>query len=258
MVQFRRTLPYLAALFGIVAITWPLYISGERAALINQLAIPVLMSAVIPIALLLFSAEIIGSFFSARRLAIIAALTSVAMVVRVLGAGVAGIEPIWTIVIISGFALGAASGFVVGVSAIALSALATGGIGPWLPYQMVTAGTIGVVAGILRTATNQPNRLVLGSTGFIAGVLYGWVMNLWFWPTAIGLQAGLAYNPDAEISERLLSWIRFNLATSLGFDLPRGLLTAGLLVWIGPRMLSAIQRAARIGNISVLQVVHRP
>jgi energy-coupling factor transport system substrate-specific component len=258
MLRFRQKLPYLAALFGILAISWPLYVSGERVQFINQLAIPILMSAVIPIALLLFSAEIIGSFFSARRIAIIAALTSVAMVVRILGAGVAGIEPIWTVILISGFALGAASGFVVGVSAIALSAIATGGIGPWLPYQMVTAGTIGVIAGILRTITRKPNRLVLGASGLLTGIFYGWMMNLWFWPTAVGLQTGLAYEPNAELLERLGAWMRFNLATSLGFDLPRGLITAALLVWIGPRMLSAIQRAARIGEISVQQVPHRP
>jgi len=54
---------------------------------------------------------------------------------RPLGAGVAGIEPMWAVLILGGFALGPGFGFVLGSVSLFASALITGGVGPCSPFK---------------------------------------------------------------------------------------------------------------------------
>ena len=50
---------------------------------------------------------------------------------------------------LAGYIFGARFGFLLGVMTLLVSALLTGGVGPWLPYQMFTAGWIGLTSGWL-------------------------------------------------------------------------------------------------------------
>jgi len=50
---------------------------------------------------------------------------------------------------ISGRVMGPGFGFVLGNAAMFASAALTGGGGPWLPFQMLAAGGVGVVAGLV-------------------------------------------------------------------------------------------------------------
>lgn len=236
-------------LTGTLIVAWPLYVSADAVSTIQDFSLPVLFAALIPIGLLLFASEIIQRSMNPRLLAIVAALSAVGMIVRLLGAGVAGLEPIWTVVLLAGLALGPAAGFLVGTVAIFLSGLLTGGVGPWLPYQMLAAGLLGLIAGLTHKWSARRNRFYLFFLGLFAGLLYGWLLNLWFWPTAIGLDAAISFNPESSIFDRIAAWLRFNLITSIGFDLPRGLLTGALLAWLGPRLQTAVRRAARLGEI---------
>lgn len=250
--SLNQVLPVVAIATGFALLTWPLYAMAESVVRIQTFSIPLLLTAVVPVGLLLFASEIIQRTFNPRLLAIVAALAAVGMIVRLLGAGVAGLEPIWTVVLLAGLGLGPAAGYLVGILAILLSGLMTGGVGPWLPYQMLAAGLLGLIGGLIPSYSLRKNRVVLFTLGLVAGIAYGWLLNLWFWPTAIGLEPSLAFNPEASVSERFSAWIRFNVLTSFGFDLPRGLLTGALLAWIGPRLLTAIRRAARLGKINLV------
>jgi energy-coupling factor transport system substrate-specific component len=81
------------------------------------------------------------------------------------------------------------------------------------------------------------------------------VMNLWFWPFLGGLEAtayspAILFDPGAPVSENLARWLAFSLVTSLGWDIPRGVLTAVLIVIAGRPMLTALARASRRANFT--------
>jgi len=86
---------------------------------------------------------------------------------------------------------------------------------------------------------------LLSSYAAIACVAFGFVMNLWFWPFSLNLPEQIAFTPGAAASENLLAWIRFNITTSLGFDLPRAALTVILIALIGSPILQLLRRASR-------------
>ncbi|MCB9161966.1 MAG: hypothetical protein H6644_19315 [Caldilineaceae bacterium] len=52
-----------------------------------------------------------------------------------------GFSPIFFLIVLTGYVYGGRSAFM-GVLTLVVSSLFTGAIGPWLPYQMVTAGWI--------------------------------------------------------------------------------------------------------------------
>ncbi len=60
-----------------------------------------------------------------------------------------GASPIYFLPIMVGYVWGPSSGFLLGAASLALSALITGGVGPWMPFQMLTLGWVGMTAGLL-------------------------------------------------------------------------------------------------------------
>ena len=125
------------------------------------------------------------------------------------------------------------------------SALVTAGVGPWLPFQMLAAGWVGLGAGLLPPRRGRLELVMLAAYGAVAAVAYGFVMNLWFWPFVTGTDGALSFVPGAPVSENLQHWLVFSLATGLGFDLPRAVLTAVLVLVAGRPVLTALRRATR-------------
>jgi len=121
----------------------------------------------------------------------------------------------------------------------------TGGVGPWLPFQMLAAAWVGLGAGLLPKANGKWEIFLLSLYAAIACVAFGFVMNLWFWPFSLNLPEQIAFTPGAATGENLLAWIRFNITTSLGFDLPRAALTVILIALIGSPILQLLRRASR-------------
>ena len=138
---------------------------------------------------------------------------------------------------------------------MAISAVITGGIGPWLPFQMIAAGWIGCVAGLLPPMRGRSEVAMLAAYGLVASMAYGLIMNLWFWPFLGGMEASsynesILFDPGAPMTENLARWVAFSLVTSLGWDIPRGLLTAGLILLVGRPVLTALRRTARRANFN--------
>ena len=52
-------------------------------------------------------------------------------------------------IVLAGRVFGAGFGVVLGCSTLFASAIITGGVGPWLPYQMFGASWVGLLAGLL-------------------------------------------------------------------------------------------------------------
>jgi energy-coupling factor transport system substrate-specific component len=150
------------------------------------------------------------------------------------------------LLVVAGRVLGRGVGFVLGALAILVGAFLTGGVGPWAPFQMIAAGWVGFGAGCLPRASGRTERVMLAVYGLLAGLLFGLLMNLWFWPfVTAGTPIGISFVPGDPVADNLSRYAAFYLATSLGWDLPRGVLTAVLLVVAGRPVLASLRRGTR-------------
>jgi energy-coupling factor transport system substrate-specific component len=236
----------LVALVGLLAFTWPFLVPAEVARTHGNDA-PWFFAALLGLLALVCLAEVTSGRLDAKTIAVLGVAAAAGGAMRVLSAGTAGLEPMFFVVIVAGRVLGPGVGFVSGALALTTGALLTGGVGPWLPFQMVCAGGVGLGAGLLPSRPGaRAERWVLAAYAVVTGLLYGLVMNLWFWPfLGAGAPSGMGFVPGAPISENLAHYGVFYLATSLGWDLPRGVLNAVLVVVAGPALLRVFRRAAR-------------
>ncbi|MBM3687573.1 MAG: ECF transporter S component [Actinobacteria bacterium] len=269
----------LATGVGVIAFGWPFLAEPGSTAVAHAADAPWIFAAVVPLVLLVVLAQVSDGGMDAKAIALLGVMAAVVCILRPLGAGTAGIEPIWFVIILGGRALGPGFGFSLGALSLAASALLTGGVGPWLPFQMIAAAWVGLGAGLLPawpggsakptlsgspggsvkpTLSGSPGRAEIGmlaAYGLVASMAYGLVMNLWFWPFLGGLEAtayspAILFDPGAPVSDNLARWFAFSLVTSLGWDIPRGVLTAALILIAGRPMLTALGRASRRANFS--------
>ncbi|HET7095312.1 MAG TPA: hypothetical protein VFI22_17615, partial [Thermomicrobiales bacterium] len=73
----------------------------------------------------------------------------------------AGASPIFALILIAGAAFGARFGYLMGTMTLLVSAALTGSIGPWLPYQMVAAGWVGLSGGLIPRDRSLRTRVAL-------------------------------------------------------------------------------------------------
>ena len=235
----------LASAVGLIAFAWPLLASPGSSAVAHADDAPLLFALVVPVLLVVVLAQVSDGGMDAKSIAMLGVLAAVIAALRPLGGGTAGLEPIWVVLILGGRALGPGFGFCLGAISLFASALLTGGVGPWLPFQMLAAAWVGLGAGLLPRASGRRELLMLAA--YVAGacVAYGFLLNLWFWPFTTGLPEQLAFVAGAPVSENLLSWLRFCLITSLGYDIPRAVLTVVLILVAGRPVLLALRRMSR-------------
>ena len=126
-----------------------------------------------------------------------------------------------------------------------VSALVIGGIGPWLPFQMMALAWMGASSGALGLVTKRlPRRIEVGALaafGWIWGFLYGAIVNLWFWPVAVG-SGDLAWEPGLSLSETLTRYKTFYLATSLVWDAAGAIANAVLIALVAGALLESLRR----------------
>ena len=121
----------------------------------------------------------------------------------------------------------------------------TGGVGPWLPFQMLGAAWVGLGAGLLPALRGRAEIVLLAAYGAVSGLLYGIALNLMFWPFTTGLGGGLSFVAGAPVLENLHRFLVFSFATSLGWDLGRALTNIVLVSLTGSVVLRTLRRAAR-------------
>ena len=85
---------------------------------------------------------------------------------------------------------------------------------------------------------------MLAAYSLVSGVMYGVVMNLWFWPYAT-FGSDFSFIPGDALAGNLHRYFLFVVATSLGWDIPRGVLSAVLVLLLGRPVLTAFRRTAR-------------
>ncbi|MFF0340459.1 ECF transporter S component [Kribbella sp. NPDC004875] len=244
----RSTLALLvASLVGVLAFAWPLFFrpAQEGASAIGHTTdAPWLFVLLLPLLVAVVLAELSESGIDAKVISLVGMLAAVGAALRALGPGTAGLEPGFFLLVLAGRAFGAGFGFVLGAVSLLGGALISGGVGPWMPFQMFACAWVGCLAGLLPRAGGRLELALLAAYSLVSGVLYGVIMNLWFWPYAT-FGGNFSFVPGDDLTENLHRYLLFVVATSLGWDIPRGILSAVLVLTLGRPILNAFRRTAR-------------
>jgi len=118
---------------------------------------------------------------SSKVLALVATLAALAALGRVAFAPLPSVKPTTDIVLIAGYVLGGAPGFVVGAVA-ALASNVFFGQGPFTPWQMAGWGAVGLFGALLaRSFGRDMGRWGLAAACGLAGLAYGAFLDFHLW-----------------------------------------------------------------------------
>jgi len=243
-VRPRATLALLlASAGGVVAFFWPLLV--EPGALVGSTSAPLVFALLLPVLLGVVLAELADGGLDTKGLAMLGVLSAIGAALRPLGAGTAGVETVFFLLVLGGRVFGAGFGFVLGATTLFASALLTAGVGPWLPFQMLAAAWVGLGAGLLPRVRGRVELLLLGAYAAASSLFYGFLMNFSFWPFVLGGGTQISFDATRGPLENLHSFWLYSLATSLGWDVGRAVTTVVLVLIAGPAVLAALRRASR-------------
>ncbi len=190
--------------------------------------------------------EVRQGTLTAAAVAVLGVLSAAAGLMRLLDLPGGG-NGIFFLVVLAGAALGPRLGLLLGLCAMAVSAVLTGGIGPWLPFQMLGLGWMGAGAGWLGRATvrlrPRAEVVALAGYGWAWGFAYGAILNLWFWPF-VRDGGPLSWEPGLGVAASAGRYWSFYVATSFAWDAAGALMNAALVVAVGRPVLDALRRAA--------------
>jgi energy-coupling factor transport system substrate-specific component len=238
----------VASLAGLMMLIWPLLVRQPSG---GQVGPPFMFLALLPVVIVVVLAEVSEGGLDPRVLAVLGVLSAVNAVLRGLSPGTGGVELVFFVLILAGRVFGPGFGFVLGCTSLFASALLTGGVGPWLPYQMLVSAWVGMGAGLLpRRATGRAEITMLAAYGVVAAYLYGFLLNLSSWPFVLGIavpgHTGLSFVPGDPLADNLHRFLVYTLITSTGsFDTGRAITNAVAIVVLGPAVLATLRRAAR-------------
>jgi energy-coupling factor transport system substrate-specific component len=190
--------------------------------------------------------EVRRGTMSGASVAILGVLAASAGLLRLLSLPGGG-NGIFFLIILAGAAFGPRFGLLLGLCAMAVSAIVTGGIGPWLPFQMLTLAWMGGLAGLIGIATRRlaprVEVVVLAAFGWLWGFVYGAIMNLWFWPF-VRDGGQLSWAPGLSLGETLHHYWSFYVLSSLAWDAASALTNAALILLTGLVLMRTFRRFA--------------
>ena len=235
----------LASLLAAVAFLWPFFIHATASPNDAHAGdAPWIIAAMLPLLLVAVLGEFSSGGIDAKGVAMLGVLASCGAALRLPSGGAAGFEPVFFLLFPAGYVLGRHFGFLLGALTLFASALVTGGVGPWLPFQMMAAAWMGYGAGCLPRLRGRRELVMLAAYAAIACLAYGLLLDLWFWPFGTGTSTTLSFQPGASVAHNLVRFLLFHFSTALGFDLPRAALNAGLILVAGRPVLAALRRAS--------------
>jgi len=248
------------SLVGLALFSWPFIAAAATPDL------PALAIAIGALAGLLLT-EVGARRLDARMLALLAAIAAIDAGLRLaLVTGIAGFSPIFFLVLCAGYAFGPSYGFQAGALALLVSAVATGGIGPWLPFQLFGVGWVGLVAGLAggivgratgRSQSEAPTRrdlVILALVGAAMGLVYGVLLDVWDWTFFRGA-GDFGWVPGLPLAEMLGRFGRFYLVTSLGYDSFRAVGNALMVLALGAPVLAAFWRIRVRSSFRIVDAV---
>jgi energy-coupling factor transport system substrate-specific component len=249
----------VASVAGLMMLVWPLLVRSPEG---GQMGPPFVFLALLPVVIIVVLTEVTEGGLDPRVLAVLGVLSAVIAVLRGLSPGTGGVELVFFLLILAGRVFGPGFGFVLGCTSLFASALLTGGVGPWLPYQMLCSAWVGMGAGLLpRRVTGHREILMLAAYGVVAAYGFGLLLNLSSWPFVLGVavpgHTGLAFVPGDPMSENLRRFLIYTLITSTGsFDTGRAITNAVAIVVLGPAVLTTLRRASR--RVVIVGTVEQP
>lgn len=232
-----------AVFLGVVAFCWPFVVAPGRIG--ATYAPPLIFGLLLFLVLAVVLAEIMAGGIDTKALAMLGVLSAIGAALRPLGAGTAGIETVFFVLVLGGRVFGAGFGFTLGCTTLFASAIVTGGVGPWLPYQMFGCAFVGLFAGLLPYARGRTEVAMLAGYGALSGYAFGLLVNLSFWPFSLDPASSIAYAPGLPFVDQLHRYLVYDATTSLGWDTGRAVTTFVCILLAGPAVLTALRRAAR-------------
>lgn len=243
----------LTSVVGVALFVWPfLGLGGPAAGPATAVAVGTVAALV--------GMELATRRLDARSFALLVSLSAIDAGARAaVVSGIGGFSPIFLLILCGGYVFGPSYGFLLGSTSLLVSALVTGGLGPWLPYQLFAVGWVGVAAGWAGQCRRRPDRGgpswrdvgLLAAVGVVSGYGFGVVMDLWDW-TFFTASPGLGFKPGLGLSEIIDHFARFYLATSLVYDSFRAGGNALLVVALGLPVLVALARLRSRFEVQIL------
>ena len=187
----------VASVAGLMMLIWPLLVRSPAG---GQVGPPFIFLALLPVVIMVVLAEVTEGGLDPRVLAVLGVLSAVNAVLRGISPGTGGFELVFFLLILAGRVFGPGFGFVLGCTSLFASALLTGGVGPWLPFQMMCSAWVGMGAGLLpRRVTGRSEIAMLAAYGVVTAYAFGLLLNLSSWPFVLGIavpgHTGLAFVP---------------------------------------------------------------
>jgi energy-coupling factor transport system substrate-specific component len=258
----------LASLIGLGAFFYPLFLSEVPAAngLAHATDSPILLGVLGALSLLTLILETQGGAASETKqvalLGVLVGLNAVLGFLETALPGPGGFSPVFFLIILGGYVYGGRFGFLLGGLTMFVAALITGGVGPWLPFRMLAGGWVGLTAPAvwrivtwMRVRETRWEIVALAIFGSVWSLLFGALMNLWFWPFVGGpvAQPGSGYwEAGLSVAQGFGRFMTFYVATSLVWDMARLVGTAGMLLLFGRPTLRVLRRFARRFTFRVL------
>ena len=213
---------------------------------------PLLVTILMALCFLALLFEIQGQAVSAKMIALLGVLVAINSVLRFVEVsipGPGGFTPVFFLIVLTGYVFGGRFGFLMGALTMLVSSLITGGVGPWLPGQMFTAGWMGLIAPLARPLVRllggRPNSrtevVVLAGYAGLCGLFYGVVINLWFWPFMTG-PADQYWQAGVSFAETVQRYALYYTATSLLWDVFAVAGNLFLVAVFGAATLRALRR----------------
>ena len=238
-----------ASALGALSLLYPFFVpqgQGAGQPTAHAADAPLLFIAIIVLCLGAVAANLASRQMNSKVIAVLGVLTAMNAVMRTIP-GPGGFSAVFFLPILCGYAYGATFGFLLGSLSLMVSALIGAGIGPWLPYQMLCAGWVGMISGWLPRPGGR--RLELGLLvlwGVVAGLAFGAVMNLWFYPFISQPSTSTMYwQPGMGLIAGLRRYAVFYALTSLWWDVMRSAGNAILILFFGGPLLVTLRRFQR-------------
>ena len=248
----------VCSLVGIVSLLYQFFLpqgtTGAQPGSQRSADMPLMLTVLLGLALLVLVYEVQGQAMNTKLIALLGVLVAINAALRFLEVaipGPGGFSPVFFLIVLTGYVYGARFGFLMGVLTLVVSAILTGGVGPWLPSQMFTAGWVGMSAATLRPLLlglhikgRREEIWILAGFGAFWGMMYGVIMNLWTWPFIAG-PADQYWEYGVGIWETMQRYASYYLLTSFVWDIVRAGGNFMLILGFGMPALRTLRRFKR-------------
>lgn len=237
----------VASLIGLGSFFYPFFAPQQSAgsqAMAHAQDAPLLFILLVVLCLGAVLSSLSAGMMNAKLIAVLGVLTAVNSVLRGVP-GPAGFTLVFILPILCGYVYGPTFGFLLGVFSLAVSAFLGFGVGPWLPFQMFSAGWVGLLSGGLPRLARHPRAeaAMLATWGLLLGFAFGLLMNIYFWPYVFTpAQSEMYWLPGLGLYETLKRYAVFYAFTSLWWDLARAVGNFVLLLLFAAPVLRLLRR----------------